>query len=931
MRIPSATYRLQLNPSFGFQKVKKVIPYLHQLGISDIYASPVFKAVKGSSHGYDIVDPNELNPELGSLKDFIEMMDEKQKYEMGWLQDFVPNHMAFSSENRMLMDLFENGRQSRFFDFFDIAWDHPDPSLKGKVLVPVLGRLYDKALEEGKIRLELNENGFHVRYYEYRLPLCLSSYSYIIHGNPEKSLLTQSEPKSEIKKLRHLGKRFDLLADQSSDENRHRLVNEAKQELWSIYNENGQLKDYIDRVLNFYNGKNERKIKFQPLKTLLHKQYFNLALWKKASEQINYRRFFYLNEFIGLKVEKTEVFEFIHQLIFSLVQDGKITGLRIDHVDGLYDPTGYLARLREKFGDTFIIVEKILEAHEKLFDCWPVQGTTGYEFANRVNGLFCRKENEKAFSKTYKHFTSLDMNYDRLLYKKKKLIIRKYMTGDVRYLAHTLKKIEDKEKNISDADFRDLENALIEIIASFPVYRTYINNNTPTDADKDYIRKAIASSVGRNPRLKKIIETIGQYLIHENQLLREEQNKNNLLHFIMKFQQLTAPATAKGFEDTFLYCYNRLISLNEVGSQPNCFGISVEEFHKFNRERAKLWRYSLNATSTHDTKRGEDVRARINILSEIPEQWNSKITFWNQINEYKKTRLNNRLAPDANDEYFLYQTLIGALPFREAEYETFKKRIKEYFIKAVREAKVHTSWTKPDENYEKACEQFIDKLLVYKDTDEFWKDFIYFQKQIASYAVYNSLSQVLIKMTAPGIPDFYQGSELWELNLVDPDNRRLVDFEGRAQLLAEIKDKENQSDPDFLEELFWHPKDGHIKLFLTYKLLSARKMHRQIFEDGDYLPIDTTGSQKEHVIAFARRFEKRIAITIATRFFTSLINPAQLPTGEQIWEDTKIILPESTSNLWLNAITGQEVRNSNELSIGYILKKFPVALFVPKE
>jgi len=397
----------------------------------------------------------------------------------------------------------------------------------------------------------------------------------------------------------------------------------------------------------------------------------------------------------------------------------------------------------------------------------------------------------------------------------------------------------------------------------------------------------------------------------------------------MKFQQLTGPAMAKGFEDTVLYSYNRLISLNEVGSQPDRFGIPVKEFYKFNSERAKRWPYSLNATSTHDTKRGEDVRARINILSEMPEQWSSKVTYWRKINERKKTRHKGGLAPDANDEYFLYQTLIGALPFRENEYKAFKRRIKKYFIKAVREAKVHTNWIEPNEEYESACAQFIDKLLIFHQTDEFWQDFTTFQKKVAAYAVYNSLSQVLIKMTAPGTADFYQGSELWDLNLVDPDNRRQVDFKGRAKLLAEIKNTANQTNTDFFAELLKRAENGRIKMFLIYKVLSARKRHRQIFEHGDYLPLTITGPQKEHVIAFARKSGKRMAIAIATRFLSSMVSPTQLPVGNEIWKDTSIILSNSACNSWLHAITEEEVKNSNKIPVGRILNKFPVALLVP--
>jgi (1->4)-alpha-D-glucan 1-alpha-D-glucosylmutase len=930
MQAPTATYRLQFNPSFDFQKAKSVISYLCELGISDIYASPIFKAVKGSTHGYDVVDPNELNPELGNWEDFAKLMDERQKCKMGWLQDIVPNHMAFNSENKMLMDLFESGKQSPFFNFFDIRWDHPDKELGGKVLVPVLGRLYKKALASGKIQLGLNIDGFYVQYYEFCLPLCLSSYSNILSYGFKKFKFINPPLKSSFKNLDELCDQFDQLAEQPFSESRDKRVRKIKKTLWELYSSKKTFRTYIDRILDLYNGKNSMTDKFTPLEALLSRQYFRLALWRKASERINYRRFFYLNEFICLRVENTEVFEFTHRLLLRLAQEGKFTGLRIDHIDGLYNPTDYLSQLRKKLGGTYIVAEKILEDRENLPNRWPIQGTTGYEFANYVNKLFCCKENEKAFSKIYTHFIGKNRNYDNLVYKKKKYIIRKFMSGDVKYLTHLFGKCLEARNIASYATSQNIEDAIIEIIAAFPVYRTYITKDKCTKTDKGYIRKAISLAVTNNPRLKHAINAIGKCLLCEGQRFQGQRNKKSILNFIMKFQQLTGPAMAKGFEDTVLYCYNRLLSLNEVGSQPDCFGISVEEFHKFNSEKAKRWPHSLNATSTHDTKRGEDVRARINVLSEMPEKWDSKVNHWRRINERKKSKCNGRMAPDAKDEYFLYQTLIGALPFNKTEYEAFRKRIKKYFIKAVKEAKVHTSWVEPNEKYESACVQFVDKLLSFSERDEFWRDFTGFQRKVAGYAIYNSLSQILIKAAAPGVPDFYQGSELWDLNLVDPDNRRPVNFNLRAKLLAQIKNEEDQNELNFVTELLKHPEDGRVKLFLIYKLLSARTKNRQIFDDGDYIPLTTAGSKSEYIIAFARKSGTKIAIAVAARFLSSVINPKQLPIGKNVWKDTSIIISDETAGYWLNIITGEKINISNKLSIGHILNKFPVALLVTR-
>jgi len=925
MRVPTATYRLQFSPSFGFLDAKKVIPYLHALGISDIYASPIFKAKTGSTHGYDIVDSNALNPELGSQADFNKMMAERRKYKMGWLQDIVPNHMAFDSENRLLMDVFENGPNSRFFNFFDIAWDHPDETLRGKVLVPILGRLYNKALASGKILLELSACGLSIRYYEHRLPIGLVSYSRILKYNLEYN---KDASNSDFKELLGLCDRFDSFEKQPCGSRRDGQIREAKENLWNLYTADGSVKTHTDSVLNFYNGQNTQKNKFAPLEALLSEQHFKLALWRKAGERINYRRFFYLNEFIGLRVEDPEVFKFTHQLILQLVKDGTFTGLRIDHVDGLLDPTNYLMRLREKLDDTYIVVEKILESQEKLPDCWPIQGTTGYEFANFMNELFCCGKNEEAFSEIYSRFIGSAPDYNNLLYEKKKLIVQKYMRGDVRYLVGLIQKYAESKGQLSNQDCCKIEDAITEIITAFSVYRTYINHDTCLQADQRRTKKAIELAKSRNPSLNHTIEAIGRYLLCDNQADRENPTRKDAVNLIMRFQQLTGPVMAKGFEDTFLYCYNRLVSLNEVGSSPDEFGISIDKFDEFNAARAKQQPNSLNAISTHDTKRGEDVRARINVLSEMPEQWSSKIEHWRRINETKKTVCNTSTAPSPNDEYLLYQMLTGALPFKQSDFKTFGKRIKEYFIKAIREAKEHTSWVEPNQEYETACAQFVDRLFTFLPEDEFWQDFSVFQKQIAEYAIYNSLSQTLIKMTAPGVPDFYRGSELFDLNLVDPDNRRPIDFKVMVKLLEQIKSEEMRDSSGFLTELLHCKEDGRIKIFLIYKTLAAREQYKHIFEKGLYVPVRVEGCHKGNIVAFARVIEEKTAITVAPRFVTSIVRPAQPPIGENLWEDTRIITANHSQYPWLNVITGEKIEGPNELLVGHIMNKFPAGLVI---
>jgi len=919
MRIPTATYRLQFTGSFGFRRAAGIMSYLSELGISDVYASPVFKAAEGSTHGYDMVDPNLLDPKLGGREDFEAMMTEKNEHAMGWLQDVVPNHMAFNSGNLMLMDVLEKGPRSRFFSFFDIVWDHPDPQLAGKVMIPVLARPYRRALAAGKIKLVLDRGGFAISYYDKRLPLRLSCYPALLGRRLDDPAARAGLSRGDMAQLEKLGV-LDVLARLPYSDKRDRLIEQARDLLWNLYRSGRTVKTYIDGVLDFYNA---AKPPGGPaaLDELLGAQYFRLALWKKASEQVNYRRFFYLNEYIGLCASKREVFDFIHQMTFRSAARGDFTGLRVDHIDGLYDPGLYLDRLRRKLGDVYIVVEKILQPQERLQQRWPVQGTTGYEFAFFAGQLFCRGANENAFDRVYQHFTGMRCDPDRMLHEKRKYIITTYMAGEVGYLAHLFCQLNGRFA------CDDVADALTEIIAAFGVYRTYVSDIRPGGSCRRYIARAVATASAANSVLKETIEAVGRHLLCDRKLLQGQNGASRLLRFVMKFQQLTGPAAAKGFEDTFLYCYNRLLSLNEVGGDPRSFGVPVEEFHRFNQRRFQLRPHCLNTTATHDTKRGEDVRARLNVLSEMPARWRAALGRWKRINRPKKTVLDGSEAPHPNDEYYIYQTILGSLPFDRREYDSFKKRIKEHFIKALREAKERTSWIQPNENYEKACSRFVDELLIFDDDDEFWADFIAFQKQIAAYGVYSSLSQLLIKMTAPGVPDFYQGSELWDLSLVDPDNRREVDYELRARYLAEMKCG-NSSGAAFCAGLLEHSRDGRIKMFLIHKVLAARAGRKSLFDNGRYIPLTAAGTRKEHIICYGRQSGTDAAIIVAARFAAAMLEPARPPVGGAVWQDTNIAIGRRLRRRWLNAVTGEETPGSDNLPVGRILSTLPVALLV---
>jgi (1->4)-alpha-D-glucan 1-alpha-D-glucosylmutase len=605
--------------------------------------------------------------------------------------------------------------------------------------------------------------------------------------------------------------------------------------------------------------------------------------------------------------------------------------LRIDHLDGLYDPTGYLKRLRQRTGDIYLIVEKILNSEEELPVFWPVQGSTGYQWLNYVNGIFCDNRNEKEFDRIYASFSGQRTPYQALLVEKKRLILGKHMAGDIHNLAYLIKKISEQDRQGRDITLYGLKRALVEILAQFPVYRTYRSKKVFRGEDQEYIQKALTRSKQRMPEFLYELDFLEKILLSRPEISLSPEEEDLWINSVNRFQQLTGPLMAKGFEDTFLYVYNRLLSLNEVGGNPELFGTPLDRYHRFIKKRALLWPCSLNATSTHDTKRGEDVRARINVLSEMPQEWRKKLKEWSRINRRKKRMVNGERVPDKNDEYFLYQTLIGAFPFEQRETSSFEERIKKTIIKSVREAKVHTTWLKSDTEYEEAFLEFIEELLKEGEDNLFLQEFLPFQKRVAHYGIFNSLSQTLLKITSPGIPDFYQGSELWDLNLVDPDNRRPVDFGRREAFLKGITKKAERDTAKIIPELLAQKEDGRLKLFLILRALKARKERFRVFQDGAYIALQTGGRWSRHVIAFARKHEGLWAISLAPRFLTSLIKEGEFPLGPKVWNDTHVILPEQVCSEWRDVISERTIQGENALLMAEASRCFPVALLFNKE
>ena len=928
MRIPRATYRIQFNPFFDFQAAREIVPYLAELGISDLYASPIFKARKGSPHGYDVVDQNQINPELGSQSDLEELAMALAKHELGWLQDIIPNHMAYSHENTMLMDVLENGQASDYYTFFDVEWEHPYEAIRGRVLAPFLGTFFGEALENGHLKLVYDDSGLRLTYFDMRFPLKIESYLNIFTHDLGRLKNSLGSDHSDFTKLLGIVYLLKNLPAQEENRERHAQMTFAKRMLWELYSTSEHIKRFIDTNISIFNGDPKSPLSFNLLDKLLSEQHFRLSFWKVATEEINYRRFFNINGLISLKIEDDTVFHHTHSLIFTLLKEGKFSGLRIDHIDGLFDPTRYLEELRKEVGQTYVVAEKILDMGEQLPRVWPVQGTTGYDFLNYVNGIFCQKDNERKFTRIYSRFTNFKMSFEELVYEKKKLILEKHMAGDVDNVADLLKKASSRDRHGGDITLYGLKMALVEVMARFPVYRTYISEGVFRNEDRQHISAAVDKALESSPGLLHELQFIKRFLLLELGDYLSEEEKKNCLYFVMRFQQFTGPLMAKGFEDTTLYIYNRLLSLNEVGGFPKTFGFSLEEFHDFNKSRNDLWPHALTATSTHDTKRGEDVRARLNVLSELPEEWETNIKKWSKLNSKKKKAMRGLRVPDKNDEYFLYQTLVGAYPFSESEQSLFKARIKSYIIKAVREAKIHTAWLAPDHEYEDACIKFLEQILDTAKPNEFLQTFIPFQKKVAYYGIFNSLSQTLIKITSPGVPDLYQGAEMWDLNLVDPDNRRPVDFNLRKSLLRNIKEQDQADLLSLVSQMLRTREDGRIKLFLISTALETRKQHGDIFQMGTYTPLVVSGRLRDHIIAFLREYDGKRAVTIAPRFLVTLVVEGKLPLGSEVWQDTTVIMPDIACANWTNTLSGEIIPGGNQLAVGQILKHFPVALLM---
>ena len=895
MPVPTSTYRIQLHKDFSFRDLPRIIDYLHTLGVGTVYASPIMQATPGSMHGYDVTDPHSINSELGTADELRAIIRDLRKKDMFWLQDIVPNHMAFHVMNYRLMDVLERGPESPYYRYFDIDWDHPDKDLKGKVMVPFLGNNLEDCVQEGQIKLSFSVDGFKVNYFDTPYPLSLSSYPFLT------SLLKR---KDQTSPAHSIVQKMNATSQGASFE----TWSIARRGFLEAIHQDKEQLESINRLLEEVNR--DRGL----LLSILHQQYYKLAFWKETDRRINYRRFFTVNELICLRMEDKKVFEEYHTYLFKLFKEKLIDGFRIDHIDGLHDPAGYSQDLRAALGEgCYIIAEKILEAKEDMPAQWPLQGTSGYEFLSFLNQLLTYRKGARQLLDFYRELIPEMPAYSKLIFDSKKLILENYIFGEWSNLTYLFRQA-GLAKNFSDDR---IKQALGIFMLSLPVYRIYPDSLPLKGKTLATIHEAFEKAL-------KIGEPCNEELIYLRGLFTlapaNQQEHDAILAFLKRVMQFTGPLTAKGVEDTTFYIYNPLISHDEVGDSPAPMGMTVQRFHEKMLVRQASNPLSLNATATHDTKRGEDARVRISVLSRIPELWKENVRAWMEINKRCRTSVGGRPVPEVNDEYFIYQSMLGGFPEDFKTSDEWIKRVQAYLNKALREAKVNTNWSAPDEDYEKACERFIEDIL--NPSHNFLDSFVPFVKIVCEHAMVYSLTQTLIKLTAPGIPDIYQGCELWDLSFVDPDNRRPVDYDKRMQFLFQLVVREQSGMAAVSEYLKSNRAEGIEKLFVTWKVLNYRREHSAIFTEGAYIPVAITGKEIR-AAAFARTDKHR---WILSAFPFGLVkHDMDIAEGE---DEQFLILPEDGPKLWTNLFTGQTIEAPNQISLGVLFKHFPVALLV---
>ncbi|HEX5282179.1 MAG TPA: malto-oligosyltrehalose synthase [Micropepsaceae bacterium] len=921
--VPRATYRVQFHKAFTFDDGAKLASYLARLGISHLYASPYLKARPGSTHGYDIVDHNALNPELGGETAFRRMVEALGANELGQILDFVPNHMgAGGSDNPIWLDVLEWGRESHYAGWFDIDWEPSNQYLRGKLLVPFLGGQYGAELESGNLELKFDgeEGSFAVwAYGTHKLPVCPLHYNQIL-GDTHPA-------------LERLGDAFAGLPDWRPQVAQRAA--ELKQKLAALAVEDPSAHDAISTALGRFNGKPGDLASWKELDRLIAQQNWRASYFRVAADDINYRRFFNINDLAGLRMELPDVFERTHHLVFRLLREGVLDGLRIDHIDGLFDPKCYLLRLREHSPrpDFYCVVEKILASHENLRADWPVQGTTGYDFANLLLGILIDPDGEEAFTRAYADFTGVASRYPDVVRESKHWIEENEMASELNVLARQAARVARQNPRTADFTRHVLARALREVVACFPVYRTYADeDNTVSDSERRYLDWAIAQASRRQTNIDPSVYEFLRALLSGELAARPKSgfNHSTALRCAMRFQQYTGPVMAKGVEDTAFYRFNRFIALNEVGGNAGEFGISLTAFHNANAERARLWPHAMLGTATHDTKRGEDTRARLAVLSEMPDEWKRQVQNWSSILRAGSGDLERKAPPDRDDEYLFYQLLTGSWPVElmadvsdttaVAEYSW---RIRNAMVKSMREAKTHSSWAAPDPAYEDAVLDFISAALDPARAGNFFAEFLPFVSEVARFGMLNTIAQTVLKLTVPGVPDFYQGAELWDFSLVDPDNRRAVDYELRARLMDEVSTELRRDRQGAMRRYLGQWQDARFKLAIIATLLDYRRAHDELFRDGSYRALQVEGQGAERLCAFIRQHGSEVLVTAVAR------HPVRVER-ENLLRDTFLILPEEHgAHHWRDLLSAGNHRASGRIAASELFGIMPSAVLTP--
>jgi (1->4)-alpha-D-glucan 1-alpha-D-glucosylmutase len=961
MRIPSSTYRVQFSLNFRFADAEALVPYLHELGISDLYASPRFKARKGSSHGYDVADPMRINSELGTEEEFDRLVARLHQYGMGLLLDIVPNHMAASSENPWWMDVLENGRESSYAAFFDIDWEPQGIKLarlaRDRVTLPILAASYADILFSQGIHLRFDDRGFFFQYEDHRLPLNPGTYRDVLRFCLEKLGNHDQLARTNIERLRMLSESLSNDAEIPCGGRGH-AVAELKSELWRLYQSGETVRHAFEAALRILNGVQGEPSSFDPLNSLIRRQAYRLAHWRLAPYEINYRRFFDINDLVGLRVEDPLVFSARHSSIMRLVQEGKVSGLRVDHIDGLRDPLEYLNRLKSipiPGGDEdkdraglriYTVVEKITCGDETLPPEWPVMGTTGYDFLNALNALFVDPEGYRELEQQYRSFVGIEGSFADTWYQRSKEVIDELFAADMDLLSYRLGRIAALDVRGADIPVRELIVGLKEITACLPVYRTYYRDAAVSGHDRAALEAAFAEA-RRRASPSSVSGAAFDFLrsVFLGELpMESEEMYEAWLNFISRWQQLTGAVMAKGLEDTALFAHHALISVNEVGNNPfrDRVRFGAKAFHEFNCSTLRHYPHTMNATSTHDTKWSEDVRARINVLSEVPLEWAKRLRRWSRLNKRHKQTVGGQAVPTANEEVILYQAMLGIWPpepIENVDRGALQSRLEEFTIKAARESKTHTTWLSPDEKHESALRHFVSSTVSAPVGDAFMSDFLRVHKGVAFLGACNSLAQLILKITSPGVPDSYQGTELWNLNLTDPDNRRPVDFRIRIDALEALKSQGPELRDSCLTDLLsgWH--NGRLKLYLTARLLTFRRSNPELFSAGCYRPISVSGEHGNSIFAFARHLNNQWLIVAVPRLLKNVVKGRTFPLGG-VWGTTSLEIPAAMPDRWTDILTkerislvrsGENAEATSALPVAALFQQFPFAVLVATE